>query len=200
MAISSTPSLLEIEAEFGASGLVACANEAGLSLPVSMLDFVGLSAETMLYDAGTFYVDQAKGEYAGSQYGSATVTYYSTYIRCEGTDYYSASEAWVSLALPKALTEYNYLEFTWDKPSSGANNSIRAMEFTRHPGSSSRLNNPFWEKTNVGTGSVGSTTEIIDLSTATFQNDATYLWLGIHMTSSSQYAKAITDFTQIKVY
>lgn len=45
MAISSSPTLTEIEAEFNCSGLQDCSTKAGLDpLPTSMLDFVGLSS------------------------------------------------------------------------------------------------------------------------------------------------------------
>lgn len=63
MAISSTPSLLEIEAEFGGSGLVACANNAGLSLPVGMMQFAGLSNELIITDGPTAYVPYTTHEF-----------------------------------------------------------------------------------------------------------------------------------------
>lgn len=82
MAISSTPSLLEIEAEFDGSGLVDCANKAGLSLPVSMLDFVGLSSSVTVFENGT-------SSFAYYGYVASRIRQYSQWgwlTQCENTD------------------------------------------------------------------------------------------------------------------
>ena len=155
MTLPSSPpiTLSAIQNEFSATSLEDARIKAGLSSPVSMLDFLGLSAKVHLYDRGTQHVTWTSSSSAVDFQSNRIAIDLSAFDNNTTTEWAQANTNAID------MNEYSKMYFVFSAGSATSGTSTSWTAFLD-------IASGYSTSGSIGTGSIGETQDDHNVGTA----------------------------------